>query len=399
MRRRQRGTVGFRNGKWFIYYRTPAGKQVYQRGFPSEAAAIARLNDIMAEIYRGEYIDHKEITFAEFAEGYLSRRLSIRGSTSSSYASMIRHHLIPYFGSMKLAEIRLDMIQSFVHEFGENRSVKTLHNIVTLLKVMLVGSKGSSAIKQGYIHHDPTRGMELPPLQPRSIVPPTQEFVWKLINVASFLGQNADAMVHLGAFTGLRRGELLALHFTDIDWTNKEIIVNKAVSRFPAGDGVHRWKWKIGSTKTKRSIRRVAVSDDILHYLTRMRRTAADPDGLLFPGPEAKLMDPDTFDSLFAEIKKSAGLPDVRFHDLRHFFASLLISQGFSPKYVCDQLGHSSIQMTFDTYGHLFPTAREEASAKLEEVIRKGRRKAIASDLLAQEEESNSEEETPKYVN
>jgi integrase-like protein len=147
MRRRQRGTVGFRNGRWFIYYRTPAGKQVYQRGFPSEAAAIARLNDIMAEIYRGEYIDHKEITFAEFAKGYLSRRLSIRGSTSSSYASMIRHHLIPYFGSMKLAEIRLDMIQSFVHEFGENRSVKTLHNIVTLLKVMLVGSKGSSAIK------------------------------------------------------------------------------------------------------------------------------------------------------------------------------------------------------------------------------------------------------------
>jgi integrase len=130
-----------------------------------------------------------------------------------------------------------------------------------------------------------------------------------------------------------------------------------------------------------------------------MRRTAADPDGLLFPGKEAKPMDPDVFDSLFAEIKKSAGLPEVRFHDLRHFFASLLISQGFSPKYVCDQLGHSSIQMTFDTYGHLFPTAREEASAKLEEVVRKGRRKAIASDLLAQEEESNSEEETPKYVN
>src|SRR5262249_5622799 len=372
---------------------------VYKRGFPSEAEAITRLNGIMNEIYRGEFVDHKEITFAEFAEDYLLKRLSIRGSTSCSYASMIRRHLIPYFGSVKLGEIRLDLIQSFVNQFGENCSVKTLHNIMTLLKVMLVGSKGSSAIKQGYIHHDPTRGVELPPLDQRSVVPPTQEFVWKLINVASFLGQNADAMVHLGAFTGLRRGEVLALHFTDIDWANKEIIVNKAVSRFPARGGVHRWGWKIGLTKTKRTIRRVAVSDDILHYLTRMRRTAADPGGLLFPGGEAKLMDPDAFDSLFAEIKKSAGLPEVRFHDLRHFFASLLISQGFSPKYVCDQLGHSSIQMTFDTYGHLFPTAREEASTKLEEVIRKGRRKAIASDLLGQDEDSNAEEETPKYVN
>src|SRR5207247_2199299 len=101
------------------------------------------------------------ITFAEFAEDYLGKRLSIRGSTSSSYASIIRHHLIPYFGKMKLRDIRLEVVQSLVKEFEEELSNKTLHNVVTLLKVMLVGGKGSSAIKQGYIHHDPTRGLEL----------------------------------------------------------------------------------------------------------------------------------------------------------------------------------------------------------------------------------------------
>ena len=215
---------------------------------------------------------------------------------------------------------------------------------------MLVGKKGSSAIKQGYIHHDPTQGLELPPMEDRTIVPPTQDLVWKLINVATFFGQNADAMIHLGAFTGLRRGELLALLFTDIDWSNKEIIVTKALTRFPAKDGVHRWRWEIGPPKTKRSVRRVVLSDDILLYLTRMRNSAPNPIGLLFPDKNGKPLDPDFFDSLFAKIKKSAGLKEIRFHDLRHFFASLLISQGFSPKYVCDQLGHSSIQMTFDTY-------------------------------------------------
>ena len=119
--------------------------------------------------------------------------------------------------------------------------------------------------------------------------------------------------------------------------------------------------------------------------------------GLLFPDKSGKPVDPDFFNSLFAKIKKSAGLKELRFHDLRHFFASLLISQGFSPKYVCDQLGHSSIQMTFDKYGHLFPRAREEASVKLEEAIRKGRQDASASGMLADDDEINQKEESPKY--
>ena len=141
------------------------------------------------------------------------------------------------------------------------------------------------------------------------------------------------------------------------------------------------------------------LSEDILLYLTRIRNSTPNRIGLLFPDKNAKPLDPDFFDSLFAKIKKSVGFKQIRFHDLRHFFASLLISQGFSPKYVCDQLGHSSIQMTFDTYGHLFPRAREEASARLEEVIRKGRKEAIASGMLADDDEVNEKEESSKYVN
>ena len=389
MPRRQRGTIAFRNGSWYIHFRTPTGKQIYKRGFPSEAAAITYLNQIMAQLYSGEYVEHQEITFAEFAEGYLSKRLSIRGSTLSAYASIIRRRLIPRFGKMKLTDLRLGVIQNFVRELNEKISGKTLRNVVTLLKVMLVGNNAGSAIQQGYIHHDPTRGLEVPQLEARPIVPPTQDLVWKLINVASFFGRNADAMIHLGAFTGLRRGELLALHFTDVDRSNKEILVSKALSKFPAKDGVHRWQWRIGQTKTKRSIRRVALSDDILHYLNQIRQAAKDPNGLIFSNKDGDPLDPDVFDSLFAEVRSSASELRIRFHDLRHFFASFLIAQGFSAKYVCDQLGHSSIQMTFDTYGHLFPRAKEEASAKLQEAIRMGRPKVIASDLRAKDEKQS----------
>jgi integrase len=129
-----------------------------------------------------------------------------------------------------LQNLRLEVIQGFVRDFEEELSNKTLHNIVTLLKVMLVSGKGSSAIKQGYIRHDPTLGLELPTLETGTIIPPTQDIVWKLINVASFFERNADTMIHLGAFTGVRRGELLALQFGDVDRHNKEILINKALT-------------------------------------------------------------------------------------------------------------------------------------------------------------------------
>jgi integrase len=87
-----------------------------------------------------------------------------------------------------------------------------------------------------------------------------------------------------------------------------------------------------------------------------------------------------------------------RFHDLRHFFASMLIAQGESAKYVCDQLGHASVQITFDTYGHLFPQAKAEASEKFEERMLRAREEASVSKLLANEEDGDSEGK-PKRVN
>jgi Phage integrase family len=95
-------------------------------------------------------------------------------------------------------------------------------------------------------------------------------------------------------------------------------------------------------------------------------------------------MDPDYFDAfIFSRIAAHAELSQLRFHDLRHFFASMLIAQGESAKYVCDQMGHSSIQVTFDTYGHLFPNSRETAAKKLQQAMFTGRRERTDSSLVA----------------
>jgi integrase len=100
-------------------------------------------------------------------------------------------------------------------------------------------------------------------------------------------------------------------------------------------------------------------------------------------GNRCPFIAPDYFDaSIYGPIADGAGLPEIRFHDLRHFFASMLIAQGETAKYVCDQMGHSSIQVTFDTYGHLFPQARQEASTKLEQEMFAKRKPLLVEDLV-----------------
>src|SRR5262249_10109474 len=153
--------------------------------------AQARLIEVVNDINKGDYIEPKKITFQLFAETWIKERLSIRGSTASAYDSIIKRHLVPHIGGLQIHEIRLDHVQALVAKLAANLSTKTLHNTFTLLRVMLVGKKGASAIKRGYIRHDPTRGLELPSRVNQSVQPPTPEQVWKLIDTAQELAADS----------------------------------------------------------------------------------------------------------------------------------------------------------------------------------------------------------------
>src|SRR5439155_7168178 len=245
---------------------------------------------------------------------------------------------------MRLGEIRPESVESLVSKLAGTVASKTLHNCVTLLRVMMAGKKGRNAIKRGYTRYDATLGVELPSKEARIIVPPTKEQVWQLIDAAKESGGLAYTAVFLDAFTGLRRGELLALQYRDVDWLNKEICVQRAVSKDAADDDVHKWLWKIGPTKNMKA-RRVAAVDAAIQLLAGLKGGRPE-EAFILAAPAGDFIDPDYFDaSIFAPVAERAKLK-LRFHDLRHFFTSMLIDQGESAKYVCDQLGHSSIQVT-----------------------------------------------------
>ena len=214
---RQRGAIIRRGAKYSIKYRMPTGKQKWESGFATKAAAQSRLNELLSELGTGDYIEPKHATFKEFADEWLESRVSVRGSTLSAYKSIAKLWLIPAFGHRRISKIQLSDVPRVVTDLNTKVSAKTLKNCLTLLRVMLVGKKGSSAVKRGYIRHDPTRGVELPSQHAKLIVPPSKEQVWQLIDTAAELGKLGHALVYMDAFTGLRRNEILALEFSDID--------------------------------------------------------------------------------------------------------------------------------------------------------------------------------------
>jgi integrase len=370
-----------------VKYRTTTGKQVFKGGFRSKTEASEYLKEALGQIDKGIYIEQKATVFEKFAEDRLAGRRRIRGSTESGYGSIIKCHFIPHLGPIRVANLSLKHIETLVAEMIEAElSNKHVHNAATLLRTMLVGRNGASAMRLGYISHDPTLGLELPPIETREVIPPTQEEVWKLINVAKEIGGVGYPLTFLGAFTGLRRNEALGVRFTDVDWFNHEVRVRNAISKEKGTDGAHKWKWVLGAPKTKKSLRRVALTESALMMLADLKAIGDANEGFLFEGQGGGFIDPDKFNAeIWAPIAAGADMKGTRYRDLRHFFASQLIAQGESPAHVRDQLGHSSIKVTFDTYGHLFPGAGREAAARFDNSMKIARAKASinGSNLVA----------------
>jgi integrase len=362
---------------WSIIYRDPTGAQRWEGKFKTKNAAQRRLNEALGAIDRGTYKQPSSVTFEAFATDWLTGRRQIRGSTESGYGSIINRQLIPRLGTTVVSALRFHHIDAAVSGMIEDEMApKTIHNAVTLLRTILTGKKGPSAVRTGAAFQDPTLGIELPPLESRQITPPNPEQVWAIIGTAKELAGVGYPLTYLGAFTGLRRSEALALRFNDVEWFANEVHVRHAISKRRGRDGAHKWEWHVGPPKSRRSQRRIAATDSVMKMLADLKSGRPDT-AFLFPGDCNGFIDPDKFDAeIWRPIATKAGLAATRFHDLRHFFASQLIANGETAAFVRDQMGHSSIKVTFDTYGHLFPGRGKDASDRYEKAMKDAREKS-----------------------
>jgi integrase len=174
------------------------------------------------------------------------------------------------------------------------------------------------------------------------------------------------------ATTGIRRGELLGLRWTDVDVGQNRIAIRQALLSVS-------YKLQFSSPKTDRSQRSVALDDTTSAALRRWRfrqleeKVAWGPawqdTGLVFSRDDGSLVHPDRFSKQFDSLTASAELPRIRLHDLRHTHASLMLSAGIHPKVVSERLGHSSVKLTLDTYSHVTPVLQEDAAAQFKSLV------------------------------
>ena len=247
---------------------------------------------------------------------------------------------------------RVDRIES-KHQ-AKGLSPKTVRNIH-----QIIASAMKLAKEQKIIASDPTESCTLPKLEHREMKTLSVE------QLASFLREAKESgvfeMYYVEMATGLRRGELLGLKWEDIDLEQGDLRVKRQIARIN-GEVIE------APLKTKNAYRTLPLAEDTIVVLKQQRKKVGSSPWV-FPSPTGGPISPDSVLHMLHRVLKRAGLPKVRFHDLRHTFATLALQNGVDVKTVSGMLGHFSAGFTLDTYAHVTTAAQKEAARTIEKVL------------------------------
>lgn len=329
--------------------------------------ANEKCGKIEKKIRQGTYTPIKDMPlFPKVADKWLaSREPNLRHNTFRNYKGHVENYLKPHFKRFKINHVNFDAIETFKAKAlkGELPAEDKRFKMVsppTLRKILItLGGILKYAVRRRYIDYNPVREVEKP--KARTIHDESYEMVvLQAVDIRTLL-KNAESqkdkiLFMTAALTVLREGELLGLKWDDIDWFNNQIHVRRTYNN-----------GRFYDPKTKYSKRKVDLAPELVLELKKWK--LACPKGelnLVFP---TEIGTPESQSNMlkrrFHPALRRAGLAKIRFHDLRHTYASLLIDQGENPKYIQTQLGHSSIQITMDVYGHLMDNVNREAARKL----------------------------------
>jgi integrase len=355
------------SGTYWLFICHNGKRKAKKIGGPKAARAYALRVEQKLVMGDLDLLDKKEkpLLFRDYALQWLSGyvRVSCKYSTWQSYDSILKLHVFPVFGETPLKDIARKKIKELIFsKLSEGLSAKTVHNIIRNLSVVL-----SHACEDEIIPTNPAsrlgKYIKNKDAPKKEIVPLTKDEVLKFLEVAERNHPKYFPTFLLAVSTGMRLGEIIGLSANDIDFNHRLIRVERAIVRC-----------RVGTPKNRRS-RTVDMSlwlTDVLRKhliklkLDTLKNGWGQPPETLFYNEEGKPLDPDNFvKRSFHRCLKEAGLRRVRFHDLRHSFASIHIQQGESLAYIKEQLGHSSIQVTVDLYGHWIPGQNKEASDRL----------------------------------
>ena len=372
----------FQRGNTWTYVvdlpRKASGKRNQKKvgGFKSKREANAALAATINQINTGQYVEPSKIILKDFLSQWMedSVKQQNKKSTASSYQYLLDSHVIPEIGAMPIDKIKPFHLQQLYRKKLESgklngkgglspTTVRRIHNV--LHKAF------STAVKWQLLQVNPADAVDAPRQNKNEMSYLTRDQVEDFLEAA---GDSSYKPLYLTAImTGLRRGELLGLRWSDVDLATGQATIKQTIVK------LHDGSLAVERPKTKSSARTVAFSSSVIATLKDHKRAQAEHrlklgesyenNNLIFASASGTPINPGNLRRHFKSTLRKAQLPNIRFHDLRHTHATLMLEQGVHVKVVSERLGHSSIQITLDTYSHVLPNLQSDAAETLDQAI------------------------------
>ena len=363
-----------KDGRWEGRYTAGhdpvTGKQIFKNVLGKTQTEVKeKLKKALVEAGQVDFTKSGQYTVGTWMDTWFENvaKIKVRPSSHQTYKGYIDNHIKPNIGKIPLEKLTTMDLQKFYRklltkgrverieskEQPKGLSAKTVRNIN-----QVISSAMDLAVAQKIILTNPTNACELPKVEHQEMQTIPAEQLQAFLEEARATG--VYEMYYIELATGLRRGELLGLKWTDIDWKNGIIKVRRQVARVN-GEILE------APLKTKNSYRAVSISPQAIEVLREQKRKTNDT--YVFPSPNGGPISPDSVNNMLKRVLERAGIPKVRFHDLRHTFATIALQNGVDIKTVSGMLGHFSAGFTLDTYAHVTTSAQKEAAQTIGQVL------------------------------
>ncbi len=325
--------------------------------FEKKQDAVRKKNEALRELEQGTLASGGRKKLGEYLEDWLenSHKSKLRIGTYVNYKKKVGY-LVEGLGEVWLQKLTPEQVQTFLQrKLDDGLSSKTVREIYGVLRLALKG-----AVRWGMVSRNVCDLVDPPTVVSREAVPLSEEQARILVRCVR--GHRLEVLLAMAVVTGMRRGELLALRWSNVDSDRRRLLVLHSVD-FVAGYG-----YVEGKPKTSAGKRWVSLPGFLVDMLKQQRvqqlelkkvaKVWIDHD-LVFPNLSGGYLHPNHMGEKFRGILKEAGLPALHFHDLRHSAATILLCMGVNVKVIQELLGHSDISVTLGVYGHLLPSMQQ----------------------------------------
>lgn len=356
-------------GTWRAWVTLPSGQRI-TKTHPTKISARSWIQEIQTE--KENFFSTSQSLEHYILEWFKVHAAQLKGSTRDDYQKLIHKYIIPHLGKIPLDNLRRSTFDKFYFDLQQtgvgDSQIRYVHRVIH--KAL------QDAVQDRLMQYNPSDRAKTPK-KTKSARKPAPLSEAQTIHLVEKAMQTAiGPMIHLAIKTGMRQGELFALQWDDIDWDNRQIHVQRNLQR-AVKDG--KEVREFSTPKTATSCRTIMVGEKTIETLRFQQQTVEVKKSfagqkwveldLVFPSSIGTPLNPSNISKQFQAVLKNANLKRIRFHDMRHIAASIMLNHGIPVMTVSSILGHSQPSTTLNMYGHHFNTANVQAAVMMDDIF------------------------------